>query len=413
MPAISTIIFYVAVFLSVYVQVFFLVTFFEKRKEILIRKGPMDLKKYPGVTIIVPCYNEEHTLYKTIRSLLALDYPKDKLNIFIIDDGSTDNTWAVAERFKKYKNIQIFKKENGGKHTALNLGLEHIRTPFMGCLDADSFVDSNALKRIMTYFDNPETMAVAPSIMVHNPKGMLQIAQKVEYDMSIYLKKMLGFMGGIHVTPGPFSIFRKKVFDDLGNYRKAHHTEDQEIALRMQEHHYKIDHCPDAYVYTVGPNSVKKLYIQRIRWTYGFLNNLIDYRRLLFRKKYGNVAIFTLPSGLISVTTAMFAFGLGMYHLVSYAAHKVSQISATGVYVPAKGFTVDWFSINTETSLFLSVMLYALVITSVILGRRMAQEKAVVSFDFLYFIGIYSVVAPLWLMKAAYNTVFSRNIRWR
>lgn len=413
MPAISTIIFYTAVFLSVYVQVFFLVTFFEKRKDILIRKGPMELKKYPGVTIIVPCYNEEHTLYKTIRSLLALDYPKDKLTIFIIDDGSTDNTWAVAERFKKYKNIKIFKKENGGKHTALNLGLEHIQTPFTGCLDADSFVDTNALKRIMTYFDNPQTMAVAPSIMVHNPKGMLQIAQKVEYDMSIYLKKMLGFMGGIHVTPGPFSIFRKKVFDDLGNYRKAHHTEDQEIALRMQEHHYKIDHCPDAYVYTVSPNSVKKLYMQRIRWTYGFLNNLIDYRRLLFRKKYGNVAIFTLPSGLISVTTAMFAFGLGMYHLIMSAAHKVSQINATGLYVPAKGFSLDWFSFNTETSLFLSIMLYALVIVSIVLGRRMTEEKATVSFDLLYFIGIYSVIAPFWLMKAVYNTVFSKSIRWR
>ena len=82
---------------------------------------------------------------------------------------------------------------------------------------------------------------------------------------------MLGFLGGIHVTPGPFSIFRKKVFDELGPFRKAHNTEDQEIALRMQEHGYRIEHCVDAYVYTVSPNTVGKLYRQRLRWVYGFI----------------------------------------------------------------------------------------------------------------------------------------------
>src|SRR3989304_5876098 len=89
--------------------------------------------------------------------------------------------------------------------------------------------------------------------------------------MAIYTKKMLGFMGGIHVTPGPFSIFRKKVFEDLGHYRQAHNTEDQEIALRMQSRGYKIDHCPDAYVYTISPNTIVKLYRQRLRWIYGFI----------------------------------------------------------------------------------------------------------------------------------------------
>src|SRR4051812_27410988 len=101
MNSISSYIFYILTFLSVYVQVFFLVTFLENRKKILVREGVLKLSKYPSVTVMVPCWNEEKTIYKTVRSLLALDYPKDKLNIFLIDDGSTDGTHQAIERFSK------------------------------------------------------------------------------------------------------------------------------------------------------------------------------------------------------------------------------------------------------------------------------------------------------------------------
>ena len=270
------------------------------------------------LSVTFPCYNEEGTIKGTIDSLLDLDYPKEKLKLIIVDDGSKDNTWNVIKEYENFPNIKLIKQKNAGKYAAQNTGLDHTDTPFFGCLDSDSFVDSQALKRIMTYFLDSETMAVAPSIVVYSPKNILQGAQKAEYDMAIYNKKMLAFLGGIHVTPGPFSIFRKKVFDDLGPYRHAHNTEDQEIALRMQKHHYKIEHCPDAYVYTVAPNSVGKLYRQRLRWSYGFLRNGIDYRELLFKKKYGNIAFFTLPSGIISVLSVVFLFGMIIYNIFTF-----------------------------------------------------------------------------------------------
>ena len=231
MASISIIIFYVLTFFSVYVQVFFLITFLENKKKIIIRKEKIKLTKYPSVTVIVPCWNEERTVYKTVRSLLDLNYPKNKLRIFLIDDGSTDNTWDTISKFSKYSNVRIFKKENGGKHTALNLGLKHIETDFLGCLDADSIAGPESLVRIMSYFEKDSSaMAVAPSILTFNSKSIVQNAQKAEYDMSIYIKKMLGFLGAIHVAPGPLTIFRKKVFDELGPYKHAHNTEDMEIA---------------------------------------------------------------------------------------------------------------------------------------------------------------------------------------
>ncbi|MFZ2072494.1 MAG: glycosyltransferase family 2 protein [Minisyncoccia bacterium] len=413
MTSVSNIIFFILTFLSVYVQVFFLLTFFEKKKKILIRKEAFELDEYPGVTIIIPCYNEEKTIKGTINSLLNLDYPKDKLKLIIIDDGSKDNTFNVAkEEFENYPNIKIIQKKNGGKYTALNMGLELTDTPFLGCLDADSFVDAQALKRIMTYFLDKDTMAVAPSIIVDNPKNILQGAQKAEYDMAIYNKKMLAFLGGIHVTPGPFSIFRKKVFEDLGPYRHAHNTEDQEIALRMQEHHYKIEHCPDAYVYTVAPNSVGKLYRQRVRWIYGFLRNAIDYRRLLFRKEYGTIAFFTLPSGLISVASVIFLFWMFLYNFVSFILNKITQIKVAGFGSVGGSFHFDWFFFDTKTIFFVSIILYTSIVVSLLIGRSMLEGKVRFSFDILYFMIIYSVIAPFWILKAMFNALRSKQSSW-
>ncbi len=411
MTSVSSTIFFILTFLSVYVQVFFLLTFFEKKRKILIRKEHFELDEYPGVTIIVPCYNEEKTIVGTINSLLDLDYPKDKLKIIVIDDGSKDNTWIVIQEFTKKENIKVIQKKNGGKYTALNLGLGYVETPFLGCLDADSFVDSQALRRIMTYFKDVHTMAVAPSIVVDNPKNILQGAQKAEYDMAVYNKKMLAFLGGIHVTPGPFSIFRKKVFDDLGPYRRAHNTEDQEIALRMQENHYKIEHCPDAYVYTVAPNSIGKLFRQRQRWIYGFLRNAIDYRRLLFKKKYGTLAFFTLPSGIISVLSVIFLFIMFIYNITHFVIHKILQIQMVGISAPSS-FRFDWFFFDTKTIFFISIILYTSVISSLLIGRKMLEGKFRFSADILYFMIIYSVLAPFWLLKAIFNAVRSKEASW-
>lgn len=414
MESISQTIFYILAFLSIYVQVFLLITFFQNKGKILTRSGEVKLSKYPSVTIMVPCWNEEKTIYKTVRSLLLLKYPKSKLDIFLIDDGSTDKTWEVINRFTKYSNIKVFRKENGGKHTALNLGLQNIRTEFVGCLDADSFVDSYALGRIMSYFEkNPNVMAVAPSIIVNNPKTIIQKAQKAEYYMSVYVKKMLAFLSAIHVTPGPLTIFRKKVFDDLGNYRKAHNTEDMEIAYRMQTNHYKIEQCNDAYVYTNTPPTVKKLYKQRLRWIYGFINNTIDYRSAIFKKKYGHFSFFTIPGGIISIFAASFLFFRVAHAFGSFVVDKVEKYRTIGFHFGTSSFNFDPFFINTQSFIFISLVLYSLVIFSILLGHRMVSGKWTFPINIVYFFFIYSIIAPFWLMKAVYNTIFTNTPSWR
>lgn len=415
MERVFSFIFYIFTFLAVYVEVFFLITYLERRKDIVVRLDNKPNRVYPSVTVIVPCWNEQNTVQGTVESLLALDYPKDKIKIMLVDDGSTDNTWNVLQQFANTPNIEVIHKENGGKHTAMNLGIEKATTAMIGCLDADSYVTPSALKRMIPYFDNPTVMAVSPSIIVKDPKRPIEWAQKIEYQLSVYIKKMLGLMNGIHVTPGPFSIYRIEVFQKLGPYREAHKTEDMEIAYRMHEAGMRIEQCHDAQVFTKTPPTTLALYKQRKRWIYGFINNTIDYRRLIFKEKYGAFALFTIPAGVISIFSAIYLFIFMIYSFTKFVMNKILEVQAVGVHVgtlvPSQQFS--WFYVSTHAVFLITILLYGFVFTSLMIGSKMSTGKWRPSFAMVWYIAVYSIIAPLWIMRAVINTIFRRETAWR
>src|SRR3990167_5061031 len=306
--AIQTFILYISLFISLFFEVFLLITYLEVREELKIEETNLGraLKYFPTLTVIVPCFNEEKTAARTIESILNLDYPKDKISIIAVNDGSTDKTLGVLKTFENNSQITVLSKENGGKTTALNLALENVNTDLVGCLDADSFVLPDTFKKIVPFFEDEAIMAVPPSIRVHEPQNILQHIQRVEYSWSIFLRRILSSLEAIYVTPGPFSIFRTRVFRELGGYRVAHNTEDLEIALRMQKNRYKIVNSHGAHVYTKTPSTFPALYKQRVRWVYSFINNAFDYREMFFNKKYGHVGIFILPITASSIVSVIY-----------------------------------------------------------------------------------------------------------
>ena len=165
MSDIPAIIVYILLFISLYFEVFLLITFLEYRPKLLVRRQNTP-KHFPSVTVIVPCYNEERTVKNTILSILDLNYPKDKLRVIAVNDGSIDGTAKALAHFDIYPQVTILHKENGGKHTALNYALRHVTSDLVGCLDADSFVDRKALIEIVKYFTDKNIMAVTPAIKV-------------------------------------------------------------------------------------------------------------------------------------------------------------------------------------------------------------------------------------------------------
>jgi cellulose synthase/poly-beta-1,6-N-acetylglucosamine synthase-like glycosyltransferase len=411
MANLTNIIVYAFLFLSLYFEVFLLITYFEKQDEVHA-SAPHKLSIYPTVTIMVPVWNEEKTVSGTINSLLQMDYPKDKLSVLAIDDGSTDGTWEVLKSFEGNPQIKIVQKPNGGKYTALNYGLEHTESEFVGCLDADSYVDPNALNEIMPFFDDPLVMSVVPSIKVHDPKTIIQLIQKVEYAWGIFIRKVLSLIDALYVTPGPLSIFRRDVFKNLGPYKHAHNTEDLELALRMQSHNYKIVNAHRAYVYTVAPRTLKKLYKQRLRWTYGFLKNAIDYKRLFFNRKYGHLGMLVLPMATLTIFSALYFTTVTVFVTVQSLMKRIVQIETVGIHLHPS-FDIQWFYINTEVISFIGVCLFLITFVLILVSRKLADGKIDFGRDLVYFMVLYSFIAPLWLAKSVYNLAFARKTNWR
>lgn len=411
---IQEIVLYCSLFISLFFEVFLLITYLEVREEIKLEENiDKSITHFPAVTIIVPSYNEEKTISGTVNSLLSLDYPKDKFSLILIDDGSKDKTWEVMKSFESNPQIRIFRKENGGKYTALNFALEHVESEFVGCLDADSFVAPYALKRIMPYFDKPEVMAVTPSIKVHEPKTVLQYIQRVEYSWGIFLRRMLSAMNAMYVTPGPFSIFRTQVFRDLGGYRHAHHTEDMELALRMQKSGYKIVNSPMAHVYTVTPGKLKNLYTQRVRWAYGFINNAFDYRDMYFNRQYGHIGIFILPIATLSIFSTIYAAGHVLMKFGGRASDFITRYRVAGFNPEWNGINFDWYFLNTTTVSFLAVSAFLMSLVIIFLSLGMADGKPKFRKEIIYYLVLYMFIVPLWQSKAIYSTIFKRSITWR
>lgn len=412
MEYLTHILFYGASFISLYVQVFFLVTFFTEQGK---QEAPeiISEQECPAVTIIVPCYNEEKTLKGTMDSLLELKYPADKISIIIVDDGSIDKTKEVMQGYAHLPNVSLIFQHNQGKHVALNSALTHTKTAFVGCLDADSRVDSLALLHIMSVFAKSEDiMAVTPTMRVRNPDSLLQKAQRAEYDIGTFQKLLLGWLNGIHVTPGPFSIFRKKVFDDLGNYKKAHNTEDQEIALRMQANGYRIAHAKDAVVYTNVPKTPRRLYLQRKRWTYGFLKNTLDYRRMLFNGRYGNVGLFTMPSAIVALPFVLILFFLSLIQMVKSFYQLFDRLSILHFDMTMSSPKIDPFFINTQPILFIQIGLYVSVIVVFLLGRFLTTKRIPHILDVFLLMILYAVIAPFWVIASVWNVLRSKETSW-
>jgi cellulose synthase/poly-beta-1,6-N-acetylglucosamine synthase-like glycosyltransferase len=411
MHLVSEFITYILLFTALYLEVFFLITYFEFREKEIKAPALSQPAKWPSVSIIVPVWNEETTVLKTIFSLLKLNYPKDKLSIFIVDDGSTDRTWNVIQRFAKNKQVKLLRKENGGKYTALNYALEFVDSDLVGCLDADSFVHPEALRRMVCHFEDSEMMAVTPSIKIFEPRGILGLIQKAEYIFGIFLRKVFSYLNAVYITPGPFSIFRRSVFAKIGGYKHAHNTEDMEIAMRMQRNNMKIGNVHNAFIYTIAPTNLKALYKQRLRWVYGFLKNSIDYRDMFFKPQYGNLGMVVLPAAGFSVFSTMYFLGAVIYDWTHSFIIKIKEISTVGFSWP--GFHFDFFYVNTDIILFISIIAIIGSLFIIVTSRGLAEEKNKFGWDSILFLILYTTLAPIWMTKAIYNVIFVRETKWR
>ena len=297
----------VAYFISLYLVIFWLLTLYEKG----IKLKPRKLKKFPFVTICIPAYNEEKNITETIHSVLNLDYPKDKIEIIVVNDGSKDNTKNVVKKLikqNKNRNIILINQENKGKGAAMNNALRRAKGEFFIPLDSDSIVNKEALQLLLPHFYRKNIAAVLPIIEVQHKSSIMRQIQHCEYLINFYYKRVMSSLNCIHVTPGPFSVYRKKVLVDLGGFDENNLVEDLEIAVRIQKANFEIVQTLETSILTKAPGTFLEFYKQRNRWYKGSLLNVFKYRKLIFNRTYGDFGVLQMPMVFISAFVSITLF---------------------------------------------------------------------------------------------------------
>ncbi|MBT7238136.1 glycosyltransferase family 2 protein [Candidatus Woesearchaeota archaeon] len=270
-------------FFGIYFMLMFLMLYFRNKKDLNYYPKPT---KFPFVSLITPAYNEEKSVAETINALLKLDYPKDKLEIIVVNDGSTDKTKEIVMEFvKKYDRVKLLNKKNSGKADSLNQAIERAKGELITVVDADSYPTPQTLKRMIGFFEEDEKVAAVTSKVwvKNNTNKFIERFQDVDYAVIAWSRKILDFIGCVYVTNGPFSVYRKDKVLEVGGFDVTNITEDIELTWNLLSHGYKTKMSYAAKVYTLVPDNLEVWRKQRVRWNLGGLQTLNKYRNYFLR----------------------------------------------------------------------------------------------------------------------------------
>ncbi len=333
MNLIANIIIWIAYLVSLYFSIFLLLIFMDKKallKSEETESKPSLLPQYPLISILVPAYNEENTIIETLHSINHLDYPQEKMQVIIINDGSRDHTKQKVELYLSDKpHFTLLSQPNRGKAAALNRALKLAKGEFFACLDADSFVEPATLQKMLSFYyqqNDPLLAIVTPAMKVHQPKNILQKIQWLEYIVMIFIGRLSSQIDSLYVAPGPFSLYRTAIIQKLGGFDEHTLTEDQEIAYRVQQQQYRIKQCFDGYVYTTAPGKLRPFWQQRRRWYLGSITCLHQYRSLVANKEYGDFGMMQLVKNATGFILAITGLTLAGYLLLLPLLTKVKNL---------------------------------------------------------------------------------------
>ena len=274
----------------------------EKRAENRRSYAPIDAETAPAVSVIVPAYNEEVNIVRTVDNLKQQDYPA--LHIYLVDDGSKDHTLGkVMEKFGNDGKVTVLAKKNGGKASALNYGIAACKTDFVVCVDADTQLQADAVSRLMKHFIADEAGrvgAVAGNVKVGNQRNMLTYWQAIEYTTSQNFDRMAySSINAVTVVPGAIGAFRKKALEAVGGFTTDTLAEDCDLTMSINEHGYVIENENYAVAMTEAPETLRQFVKQRIRWSFGVMQTFWKHRSSLFARSKGGFGLWAMPNMLI------------------------------------------------------------------------------------------------------------------
>ncbi|MCW2916884.1 MAG: Poly-beta,6-N-acetyl-D-glucosamine synthase [Actinomycetia bacterium] len=232
----------------------------------------------PPVTVIVPAYNEEAGIAATVRSLLDNDYPAP-VEILVVDDGSTDRTAEIVERLA-LPDVRLIRKPNGGKPSALNIGIAHAQHDMLVLVDGDTVFQRDTIGNLVGPLADPSVGAVSGNTKVANRGGILGRWQHIEYVIGFNLdRRMFDILQCMPTIPGAIGAFRREALTSVGGVSDDTLAEDTDLTMAICRTGWRVVYEETALAWTEAPSSLRQLWRQRYRWCYGTLQAMWKHKR--------------------------------------------------------------------------------------------------------------------------------------
>ncbi len=287
-------------------------------RSLLVREDPGEeacLERFMAagtpVSVIIPAHNEAANLGRTLASVLEQSYPH--LEVLVVDDGSTDDTLAVARRWQEQDSrVRVFRNEQRtGKASAQNLALNFAKGEFVVILDADSSLSRTSVAEALKKFADPRVGAVSCNLRAQNPHAtVLTALQDLEYLISISVGRIAqAWWGTLFIVSGGFGVMRRAALAQVGGF-DVHTCEDLDITIKLREKGWRIAFAPRTLCLTEVPATLRGLIRQRLRWD----NSLIS----LVLRKYRN--LYDLSAANFSLKSLMGAIDMILFQLVQNLA---------------------------------------------------------------------------------------------
>ena len=283
------------------------------------RKKRASNKFLPTFSIIAPVKNEEKVVGRLLTSLSNLNYPAEKSEIVIVEDGSSDKTLEICMNYAKERpNVKVLHRSfSNGKPSALNFGINHSKGEIIAIFDADNIPDSNVLDAVREYFEDPNVAAVQGKTLSINPKENM-LTQFISYESAVYGevylrgKDVLNLF--VHLT-GSCQFVRRSVLEKLEGFDENVLSEDVELSARLTKNNYKIRYASDVVAWQESPSKVNTLFKQRTRWFRGITELAFKYGKLMAKPNWKNLdaeatlfAPFILIASLLPYLVSSYTF---------------------------------------------------------------------------------------------------------
>lgn len=346
---------------------------------------------YPSCSILIPAHNEEKVIGAAIDSMLKLDYPKKKLRIIVINDGSTDTTRKIVERYaKRDSRVELFNIPKGkggkGKSRVLNLGVKRAKSDIIAVYDADNTPEKNSLRYLVAQLLlNKELGGVIGKFRTVNKNHNL-LTKFINVE-TLSFQSMLQAgrwqMHGIATLPGTNFVMWTSLIRQLDGWDEEALTEDSELSIRIYEAGYKIKYIPYAITYEQEPQEWKVWIKQRMRWVRG--NNYVVSK---FLKHIPNFKNKRLAFDLLYTLALYYIFFAAI--IISDFLFVLSGLSLISISLPGP-YTIVW------------IMAFFLFLFEIMLAISYDNEDSLGKIGLL--ILMYFTYCQLWIyivLKAAY-----------